>query len=98
MATMDTPINERRHIPDRRVTGSSVAQHRTSEMSTLDWIAMALMIIGGINWGLIGLFNVDLVASLFGQQSLISRIIYLAVGISALYSLYLSSKMAQKHT
>jgi hypothetical protein len=67
-------------------------------MSTLDWIAMALMIIGGINWGLIGLFNVDLVASLFGQQSLISRIIYLAVGISALYSLYLSSKMAQKHT
>jgi hypothetical protein len=67
-------------------------------MSTVDWVAMALMIIGGINWGLIGLFNFDLVAYLFGQQSLISRIIYLAVGIAALYSLYLSSKIAQRQT
>jgi hypothetical protein len=67
-------------------------------MSTVDWVAMALMIIGGINWGLIGLFNFDLVAYLFGQHSLISRIIYLAVGIAALYSLYLSSKIAQRQT
>lgn len=98
MATMDTPLNERRHLPDRRASGSSVAKHRTTEMSAIDWIAMALLIVGGINWGLVGLFNLDLVATLFGEQSLISRIIYLAVGISALYSLYLSSKMAQKHT
>lgn len=98
MATMDTPITERRHIPDRRAAAASLIKHRETQMSAIDWIAMALMIIGGINWGLVGLFNVDVVAYLFGQQSLISRIIYLAVGISALYSLYLSSKMAQRES
>lgn len=98
MATMDTPISERRHIPDRRTASTSLARHRTTHFSAIDWIAMALMIVGGINWGLVGLFNFNLVAFLFGEQSLISRIIYLAVGISALYSLYLSSKMAQKQT
>lgn len=98
MATMDTPIIERRHLPDRRLAGTSMTKHRATEMSAADWIAMALMIIGGINWGLVGLFDFNLVAYLFGQQSLISRIIYLAVGISALYSLYLSSKMAQRET
>ncbi|TCS35761.1 hypothetical protein EDC30_10960 [Paucimonas lemoignei] len=98
MATMDTPITERRHIPDRRSASDSVNRHKAAHYSAIDWIAMALMIVGGINWGLVGLFNFDLVASLFGEQSLISRIIYVAVGISALYSLYLSSKMAQKDT
>ncbi len=93
MATMDTPITDRRHMPDRRTSMHS-AQHHRSRMSAVDWIAMALLIIGGLNWGLVGLFNVNLVASLFGEQSLISRIVYLAVGLSALYSLYLSSKMA----
>jgi uncharacterized membrane protein YuzA (DUF378 family) len=96
MATMDTPITERRHIPDRRTAMTKM--HQRSRMSALDWIAMALMIIGSINWGLVGLFNVNLVASLFGEQSLISRIIYVAVGIAALYSLYLSSKMASDKT
>lgn len=93
MATMDTSMTERRHIPDRRSAMSKM--HHRSRMSAIDWIAMALLIIGGINWGLVGLFDVNLVASLFGEQSLISRIVYLAVGLSAIYSLYLSSKMAK---
>lgn len=97
MATMDTPISERRHIPDRRATSTSKTQHQ-SRMSALDWIAMALLTIGGLNWGLVGLFDVNLVAALFGEQSLVSRIIYIAVGLSALYSLYLSSKMAGDRT
>lgn len=97
MATMDTPVSERRHIPDRRSTTMSKTGHG-SRMSALDWIAMALLIVGGLNWGLVGLFDVNLVASLFGEQSLISRIIYVAVGLSALYSLYLSSKMASDKT
>ncbi|WP_338016821.1 DUF378 domain-containing protein [Noviherbaspirillum sedimenti] len=91
---MDTPLIERRHMPDRRAARMG-SEQRTSWMSTLDWIAMALMIVGGINWGLVGLFNFDLVAFLFGEQSLVSRVIYLAVGIAALYSLYLGSKMAR---
>ncbi|GIP16071.1 DUF378 domain-containing protein [Paenibacillus montaniterrae] len=57
-------------------------------MRTLDNVALALLIIGGLNWLLIGLFQVDLVASIFnGQDAVVSRIIYTLVGISALYSL-----------
>ncbi|HSH25493.1 MAG TPA: DUF378 domain-containing protein [Massilibacterium sp.] len=54
-------------------------------MSTLQRIALFIIIIGAINWGLIGFFNFDLIASLFGgQASMISRIIYAIVGISGL--------------
>lgn len=56
------------------------------KLNALDWIALALLIVGGINWGLVGLFQFDLVATLFGgQDSLISRIIYVLVGLSAVY-------------
>ena len=47
-------------------------------------IAYILVIIGAINWGLIGIFGFDLVAGIFGEMSLISRIIYGLVGISAI--------------
>jgi len=94
MATMDTPFIERRRAPDRRAASISTAE-QSSWMSTVDWIAMALMIVGGLNWGLVGLFNFDLVTFLFGDQSLLSRVIYIAVGIAAVYSLYLGSKMAR---
>ncbi|MGE7667869.1 DUF378 domain-containing protein [Ureibacillus composti] len=57
-------------------------------MSTLTRIALTLAIIGAINWGLIGLFNFDLVATIFGgQDSLLSRIIYSLVGFSGLICL-----------
>lgn len=94
MATMDTPHIERRHLPDRRVTSMQDA-NKASWISTLDWVAMALMIVGGLNWGLVGLFNFDLVAFLFGDRSLVSRVIYIAVGLASIYSLYLGSKMAR---
>lgn len=97
MATMNTPSVERRHMPDRRTTLASREQP-ASWMSTVDWIAMALMIIGGINWGLVGALNFDLVAFLFGEQSVVSRVIYNAVGLAALYSLYLGSKLARTQT
>ncbi|MDR4949192.1 DUF378 domain-containing protein [Neobacillus cucumis] len=54
-------------------------------MRTLSRIALVLVIIGAINWGLIGLFQFDLVAALFGgQDSALSRIIYSLVGLSGL--------------
>ncbi|TFY98321.1 DUF378 domain-containing protein [Ramlibacter humi] len=56
-----------------------------SRMNALDWIALVLMIIGGLNWGLVGLFNLDVVATLFGQDSSISRVIYVLVGLAALW-------------
>ena len=54
-------------------------------MKTLDVIVAALLIIGGLNWGLIGFFNFDLVATLFGPMSAFTRIVYCLVGLSAVY-------------
>lgn len=59
-------------------------------MKTLDNIALTLLIIGGLNWLLVGLFKFDLVAMLFGgQAAIISRIVYVLVGLSALYCIKL---------
>ena len=54
-------------------------------MKTVDTIALILIIIGAINWGLIGLFKFNLVDTIFGSMSLISRIIYTLVGVSGLW-------------
>jgi uncharacterized membrane protein YuzA (DUF378 family) len=95
MATINAPASERRHLSDRRITSGSLYKAR---MNALDWAAMVLLIVGGLNWGLVGLMNYDLVAALFGTQSAVSRVIYSLVGLSALYSIYTSSKMASaKH-
>ncbi len=60
--------------------------------NAIDWIALILVIIGGLNWGLVGLFNLDLVAAIFGAGSIISRIIYSLVGLAALYMIYFATK------
>lgn len=56
-------------------------------MKTLDYIVLILSIIGTLNWGLVGLLNFDLVRVLFGNMTILSRIIYVIIGISGLYSL-----------
>ena len=59
-------------------------------MNIIDRIALALTVIGGVNWGLVGVFRFDLVAWICGgQASVVSRIIYTLVGISALWCLAL---------
>ena len=58
-------------------------------MKVIDTIALILVIIGAINWGLVGLFEFNLVDTLFGSLSVISRIIYILVGISGLWSIKL---------
>lgn len=56
----------------------------------MDRAALVLVIIGALNWGLIGLFRFDLVATLFGgQASMLSRIVYSLVGIAGAYSISL---------
>lgn len=66
-------------------------------MSVLSRIALALLIIGGINWGLIGLFQFDLVATLFGgQDAFLSRVVYGLVGISALICIGLLFKPSEE--
>lgn len=56
--------------------------------SALDWIALVLLIIGGLNWGLVGLFSFDLVATIFGAASTIANVVYVVVGVSALWGIY----------
>lgn len=63
-------------------------------MKTLNIIALTLVIIGAINWGLLGFFDFDLVSTLFGNMSMITHIIFGAVGIAGLYSLTLLSKIS----
>ncbi|KWZ76946.1 hypothetical protein HMPREF3213_03548 [Heyndrickxia coagulans] len=62
------------------------------EMSIVQRIALIFTIIGAINWGLIGFFNFDLVAAIFGDNSAISRVIYGIVGICGLINLGLLFK------
>ncbi|MDP2709501.1 MAG: DUF378 domain-containing protein [bacterium] len=54
-------------------------------MKILNWTTFILVVIGGLNWGLIGFFNFDLVAAIFGDMSALSRTIYALVGLSAVY-------------
>jgi hypothetical protein len=67
-----------------------------NKLNALDWIALVLVIVGGLNWGLVGAFNFDLVATLFGDMSALSRIVYILVGLSAIYLIAVSMKLARR--
>ena len=56
-------------------------------MKSLDMVVWTLLAIGGLNWGLVGFFNFDLVAAIFGEMSILSRIVYALVGLSAIYDI-----------
>lgn len=56
-------------------------------METLQKIALVLLIIGGINWGLVGLFDLNIVTSIFGDKTLLEKIIYLIIAISSIISI-----------
>ncbi len=64
-------------------------------MKWIDYLALTLTIIGAIVWGIIGLFQVNLVSMLFGESSLLSRAIYDLVGISGLYMLTMFGRIRQ---
>ncbi len=65
------------------------------KLKALDWIALILLIVGGLNWGLVGILNLDLVAAIFGAMSVISRIVYTLVGISAIYIIIILKKLSK---
>jgi len=54
-------------------------------MKKLDVVAAVLLVVGGLNWGLVGVARFDLVATLFGDMSTLSRTVYLLVGVAAVY-------------
>lgn len=55
--------------------------------SLLNWITWALVVIGAINWGLVGLFGIDVIATIFGPAAMLSRIGYIVIGAAGLYFL-----------
>ena len=54
-------------------------------MKSADIIAAILLVVGGLNWGLVGIFNVDLVAAIFGNGAALARVVYALVGVAAVY-------------
>jgi hypothetical protein len=62
------------------------------KLNALDWTAIILLAVGGLNWGLVGLFDFDLVATIFGEMSPLSRIVYVIVAICAIYVLFIPLK------
>ena len=56
-------------------------------MRAVNLITLLLVIVGGLNWLLVGLFSFDLVAAIFGQMSTLSRIVYVLVGLSAVWQI-----------
>jgi len=64
-------------------------------MKSLNLVTLALLIVGGLNWGLVGAFQFDLVATLFGgQQAALARVVYVVVGLSALAQLAMLARPA----
>ncbi|MFH0951037.1 MAG: DUF378 domain-containing protein [bacterium] len=59
--------------------------------NAFELIVIILVIIGALNWGLVGFFNFDLVAAIFGDMSAVSRVIYALVGLAGLYKIYMLS-------
>lgn len=68
---------------------TEIIKKERKNMKIIDTIALVLIIIGALNWGLIGIFNFNLVEAIFGGFSVISRIIYILVGISGLWGIKL---------
>jgi len=63
------------------------------KVGTVGWIAMVLVIIGALNWGLVGLFSFNLVDSIFGAGSTLAMIIYILVGLSGLWMIFIATQM-----
>ncbi|MCX6792547.1 MAG: DUF378 domain-containing protein [Candidatus Falkowbacteria bacterium] len=61
------------------------------KMTPLGMIALILVIVGGLNWGLVGIFNFDLVAFLLGKMSSATRIVYALVGLASVYMIYVAA-------
>jgi uncharacterized protein len=83
---------------DRGRFSAAFSQHRRCAMKSLratNWIALALVSMGGLNWLLVGAFDFDLVAALFGEMSVMSRAVYVLVGVAAIYTLIATPRLVR---
>lgn len=67
-----------------------------NQLNAFDWVALILVIVGGLNWGLVGLLEFDLVAALFGAVPVIAKTVYTLVGLSAVYLAINVTKLSKK--
>jgi uncharacterized membrane protein YuzA (DUF378 family) len=84
MAMSITPEPVQRPLAAGSVAGASPMER---SMKFINILTLILVIVGGLNWGLVGLFDFDLVATIFGAGSALARIVYIVVGVSALWQL-----------
>lgn len=77
------------------IKGGELLMEGSKGMSGLDYLAFILVIIGAVNWGLVGLFGLDLVSTLFGNMTMLSRIVYDLVGLSGVYCIFMLTKMSR---
>ncbi|MGP1357025.1 DUF378 domain-containing protein [Roseicyclus sp.] len=66
-------------------------------MKALNAIALILIIVGGLNWGLVGLFDFNLVSALFGVESWFTNLVYILVGLAAIYAVILFKPVTSDH-
>lgn len=66
------------------------------DLGFIDWVSLVLVIVGALNWGLVGAFKFNLVKAIFGEDTALARIVYVLVGIAGLYLIYLSTQLARQ--
>lgn len=66
------------------------------KMNALDWVSWVLVLVGGLNWGLVGFFDWNLVDAIFGDASTASRVVYAVVGLAAVYIVVMMAAKAGK--
>ncbi len=76
-------------------SGTPFRPSQPVRLNGLDWLSLVLMIIGSINWGLVGAMDLDLVAALLGPGTLASRVVYLLVGLAGLYGVILMARLGR---
>jgi uncharacterized membrane protein YuzA (DUF378 family) len=65
------------------------AEKENISMKALNAIALVLVIVGGLNWGLVGLFDLNLVSAIFGEDTVLTNLVYILVGLAAIYAIVL---------
>lgn len=60
-----------------------------AKKGALEWAVFVLIVVGGLNWGLVGLFGLDVIQAIFGSVPMLVKAIYVLVGLAALYKLYI---------
>ena len=58
------------------------------KLNVFDWFALILLVVGGLNWGLVGIFDIDAVGVIFGAMSVLARAVYVLVGLAAVFLFY----------